>query len=708
MSAGAAHDKVTASHLARSAYLYVRQSTLRQVVENTTSTERQYGLRQRAVALGWHPEQIVVIDDDLGRSGATSAGREGFQRLVGEVGTGRAGVVLGLEVSRLARNNADWQRLLEICALSDTLICDEDGLYDPAAFNDRLLLGLKGTMSEAELHVLRSRLRGGILAKARSGELALGLPVGLVYDPAGKVVLDPDTQVQGAISHLFATFSRTGSARATVATFKREGLLFPRRLHRGPRRGELSFTPLEHTRVLNILHNPRYAGAFCYGRQRHRRGVDGAQHSHKLEREDWTALIVDAHPGYISFKEWEHNQAALLANAAAHGKDRPAGPAREGPALLQGIVVCGRCGARMTIRYHRRRGLEVPDYVCQKEAVERAERLCQIVPGATIDVAIGELLVTTMTPLADELESRAGEADALRRAGVERSRQRAELARRRYLAVDPDNRLVADSLEADWNGALRELNSAQEDYERQRDASPRRPSAAEREAVIALASDFPALWSDPGTPQRERKRMARLLIEDVTLLRGQAISLQVRFRGGKLQRLELPVPLNAFEARRTPAGAVRRIDELLESHADREVALILTEEGFVSGDGEPFDAMAVKRARRAYGLVTRYDRLRAAGLLSTKEMTDLLGITAVTLRKWRDAGLVRGEKGNNKHEYLYYPPPEGLPPKSHGYKLSERAAVLHAQDTAAAPARRRSRAAPAEKRDHRRVTMASR
>ena len=264
--------KVTGAHLARTAYLYVRQSTLRQVLTNTESATRQYALRQKAIALGWQAERIVTIDTDQGQSGASAADREGFQRLVAEVSMGRAGIVLGLEVSRLARNNADWHRLLEICAMSATLICDEDGLYDPTDFNDRLLLGLKGTMSEAELHFIRARLVGGQRSKARRGELQMGLPVGLVYDPAGKVVLDPDTGVQQAIRHVFSLFARTGSARATVQQFNADGGLFPVRVRTGARKGELAWMPLQHWRVLRTLHNPRYAGAFAYGRRRERLG----------------------------------------------------------------------------------------------------------------------------------------------------------------------------------------------------------------------------------------------------------------------------------------------------------------------------------------------------------------------------------------------------------------------------------------------------
>src|ERR1700677_3737936 len=467
--------KVRATHLARTAYLYVRQSTLRQVLENTESTQRQYALRQRAIQFGWPAEQIVVIDTDQGQSGASAADREGFQRLVADVGLGKAGVVLGLEVSRLARNNADWHRLLEICGLTGTLICDDDGLYDPADFNDRLLLGLKGTMSEAELHFIRARLQGGILSKARRGELPMPLPVGLVSDPAGKVVLDPDRGVQDAVRHLFQTFQQTGSARAVVYAFHRDGLLFPSRIRKGPRKGELAWNELTHWRVLRTLHNPRYAGAFVYGQSRTRKTADGHTRTRHLPREEWTTLIHDAHPGYLTWEQFEHNQTRLAANAYAHGSDRTAGPAREGPALLQGLVICGRCGPRMTIRYHQRRDGLVPDYRCANDNIQRNGPVCLYLPGHTIDQAIEQLLLQTVTPLAlevaltvqAELEARVDQADQLRRAHVERAHHHAELARRRYLAVYPDNRLVADTLEADWNDALRALQAAQDEYDRQ-------------------------------------------------------------------------------------------------------------------------------------------------------------------------------------------------------------------------------------------------
>ena len=336
-----AHQKITAAHLSRMAYLYVRQSTLRQVFENTESTQRQYALRDRAVALGWPLDRIVVIDSDLGQSGASAADREGFQRLVTEVSLGRVGIVLGLEVSRLARNNTDWHRLLELCALSDTLILDEDGLYDPAHFNDRLLLGLKGTMSEAELHVLKARLRGGILSRARRGELKQMVPVGFVHDARDCVILDPDAQVQAAVRLFFDTFRRTGSCLAVVKEFHAKELLFPRRLRSGAHKGELVWAELLHCRARQIIHNPRYAGAFVFGRTKHRRLPSGKYSSRQVPSEEWI-LLRDMHPGYITWEEYLSNLERVKGNALAWSSERHHGPAREGPALLQGLVICGR------------------------------------------------------------------------------------------------------------------------------------------------------------------------------------------------------------------------------------------------------------------------------------------------------------------------------------------------------------------------------
>jgi DNA invertase Pin-like site-specific DNA recombinase len=665
-------QKVTASHLARDAYLYVRQSTVRQVFENTESTQRQYGLRQRAVALGWPSDRVIVIDTDLGQSGASAADRTGFQRLVAEVGMGRAGIVLGLEVSRLARNSTDWHRLLEICALTDTLILDEDGLYDPAHFNDRLLLGLKGTMSEAELHVLGARLRGGILNKARRGELRGHLPIGFVYTPDGRVALDPDTQVQESVRLLFQTFLRTGAAHATVKYFREQRLLFPIRLAAGTRKGELAWTPLGLGRVVHLLHNPWYAGAYAFGRHRWRKQPDGRTRRERVPREQWHALLRDAHPGYISWEEHERIEHQLQAGTKALGWERRQGPPREGPALLQGRVVCGLCGSRMQIRYRPRRGGQlVPDYVCPGRGRGYADPLCQSILGTEIDAAVGQLLVDAVTPKAleltlavqHEIQTRLDEADRVRHRQVERAQYEADHARYRYMQVDPANRLVAESLEADWNSKLRALTEAQAEYERQRTADRVAADPEQRARILALAVDFPAVWRDPHTPQRERKRMLALLVEDVTLLKQRQVTAHVRFRGGATTTLTLPRPLTAWELRATSPEARQQMNALLDEYTDAQVAALLNERGLRTGAGDTFEPANVQWVRFSAKLKSLKERLLEAGMLTSKQVSAKLGISRTTIGRLRREGQLKARLCNDHGEWLYWLP-EPSPPST--------------------------------------------
>ena len=455
--------KVTNAHLERDAYLYIRQSTPRQVLENTESTQRQYALRERAVTLGWPIEHIHGMDCDQGKTASQAVGREGFQQLVSEVALGKAGIIMGLEVSRLARNCADWHRLMELCENAGTLILDADGLYDPAAFNDKLLLGLKGELSQAELHFLKARMRGGILNKARRGELAMRPPMGLIYLPDGRMGIDPDREIQSALRLVFDTFERTGSALQTLRYFREEHLRFPRRIHGGERKGEVLWGPAEHCRILQILHNPRYAGAFVYGRTRARRRPDGTSVPRLVPREEWQFLIRDVHPGYITWDRFEANQKRLAENTLAFSSTRTLGPPREGGALLQGRVLCGLCGERMSVRYWRENERVKIHYVCQEACIRRAWKVCQSVPGNEVDRAVSDLLLELVQPLTlevalaveQEVEARRAETEALRRQQVERAQYEAELARRRYMSVDPANRLVAGTLEAEWNEKLR-------------------------------------------------------------------------------------------------------------------------------------------------------------------------------------------------------------------------------------------------------------
>jgi DNA invertase Pin-like site-specific DNA recombinase len=656
-------QQVTAHHLSRLACLYVRQSTLQQVFENTESTFRQYALRERALALGWSEERIVVIDQDLGYSGASTADRLGFQHLVAEVGLGQVGLVLGLEVSRLARNSSDWHHLLEICALTHTLILDEEGLYDPSTFNDRLLLGLKGTMSEAELFVLRARLQGGILNKARRGALKLTLPIGFTYTETDAVVLDPDLQVQASIREVFRSFAHTGSAFTTVRHFRQQHLLFPRRLRRGAHRGELVWAEIEHHDVLRLLHHPAYAGAYVYGRSRTTKTADGKLHIADVPRADWIVLVRDAHVGYISWEDFERNEAQLALNSQAYSPQRFS-PPREGPALLQGLILCGCCGERMTVRYHQRGGQRiVPDYLCQSHSIAQGRAPCQRIPGRELDQAIGAVLVERVTPEAlaltlavqEEVIQRADEARRLRHLQVERAQYEAELAQRRYLKVDPDNRLVASVLEAEWNAKLRALEEARAIEERYNQSDQQRVSADERADIEEVPERFRQFWNNPKTTARQRKRAVRLLIEDVTVHKTDQISAHIRFKGGATQTVTVSLPPPFAQSRLTAPSTLAAMDRLLEEYTDAEVAEQLNAQGYRTFDGLLFQSTHVYQLRRHHGLADRYARLRAQGMLTAEELAPSYGVTAQTIWRWYRQGRIAGARYNDRGSCLFLP-----------------------------------------------------
>ena len=683
--------KVQPRHLERGAYLYIRQSSMRQVIENVESTKRQYALRERAIALGWHDHQIIVIDNDQGESGASAAWREGFQRLVTDVGMGHAGIVMGLEVSRLARNNADWHRLLEICALADTLILDEDGVYDPTGFNDRLLLGLKGTMSEAELHVLKARLRGGILNKVRRGEYRCALPTGFVYDGAGNVALDPDLQVRETISHFFETFSRVGSASQTVKVFRNEGLYFPARI----RKGQITiFQPLTASTAMRTLHNPRYAGAYVYGRRRYWRSHDGTKKLRTRECDDWLARIPDAHPGYISWEQFRQNLKILEANGRGFEVAR-ASPPREGGALLQGRAVCGRCGRHLRTRYAARRGGLETWYICDRASGSRGEPNCQSIAGRPIDEAVGTLITEKMTPAAIELaleirreiEARYEEADRLRHRAIERAQIEVDLAQRRYMLVDPANRLVADTLEREWNDKLRALARAQEERERGRQEDLCVLDEEIQRRLVALTTDFKTLWLDPGVPNRERKRLLACIIEDATLIKSPedgTTKVHMRFKGGKTETLTTLNPKSSAQQMKTQPKLVDLVDKLLDDHIYSEIADLLNERGLRPGGSARrgqadarFTALRVAYLVHRYGLRPRYERLRDRGMLTKEEAAASLGIHESTLNRWVEHGIVV-RHAYNGYAYLYEPFGPNPPVKhsSRWDQLTDRAAAI--------------------------------
>ena len=684
-------EKIFRRHRERLAIVYIRQSTVQQVERHQESTRLQYALVDRAFHLGWARESIVVVDDDLGRSGATIEGRLGFQRLVAEVGLGNVGLVLGIEMSRLARSCRDWHQLLEICSLFDTLIADTDGVYDPASFNDRLLLGLKGAMSEAELHVLKARLRGGILNKVRRGEYRCPLPTGLIYDDVGNVVLDPDVQIRDTIAYFFETFSRVGSACQTVKVFRKEGLQFPSRIRN---QKTTIFQPLTISTALRTLNNPRYAGAYVYGRRHYRRAADGKKLLRKREHGDWLSCIPGAHPGYIAWEQFQQNLKVLEANGRGFDAARASSP-REGAALLQGRAVCGRCGRHLRARYVARRGRLEAWYVCGQAHNSRGEPTCQSIAGRPIDTAIGELIATEMTPAAVELaleirkeiEARHDEADRLRLRAVERAQFEVELAQRRFMLVDPNNRLVADTLEREWNDKLRAVAKAQEERERERQKDRVAVDEAIRDRLVAMTTDFKTLWHDPSLPNRERKRLLAYIIEDVTLVKLPAegtTRIHVRFKGGKTETLTTQNPKSSAQQVKTSPKVIELVDTLLDHHIYPEIADILNDRGIRPGGSARraqadarFTALRVAYLANEYGLRSRYDRLRDRGLLTREAAAARLGICESTLIRWVEHGLVT-RHAYNAHAYLYEAPGPNPPLKqsSRWNRLTDRAAVI--------------------------------
>lgn len=674
-------SKVTVEHLKRLAYLYVRQSTLYQVRNNRESTARQYDLQGQARALGWTSDQIVVIDEDLGLSGATAAGRNGFQRLVADVGLGWVGLVMGLEVSRLARSSTDWHRLLEICALANTLILDEDGIYDPGDFNDQLLLGLKGTMSAAELHLLRGRLLGGQMNKARRGELWINPPLGLVYENSGKLVLDPDQQVQDALHLLFETFRRTGSALGVVRHFSAEGILFPQRINKGVRTGELVFAPLEHSRVLSILHNPRYAGAFVFGKTRQRKVAIGGQPRYRrLKQEEWTVFLPNMHPGYISWEEFQANQAKLLANANGYDSNQSKRPPREGTALLQGIVLCGVCGLRMTVRYNTDHGHPTPVYVCQRRGIETATPVCQYLSGTQIDQAVTQLVLEAVTPASlqvalevfEELRIRQAEVDRLRRAQVDRAREEAELAQRQYMLARPENRLVVDSLERRWNEALTALAQAEEEYRRLNDSQPGALRENDRALIEALSSDLPRVWNDPRTSARDRKRMLQLLIEDVTLVKKDEIQINIRWKAGAITSIELPLPLAAPDLVRTPAEIVELVRAMATEMTDAQIAQVLNARCLRTGKKNPFSRLIVRHIRHTYSIASYAQHLRSQGWLTAPEMAARMNVHPATAKRFANEGVLHAVRASDNGLVLFELVTGPLPKAQPGKRFRDR------------------------------------
>jgi hypothetical protein len=553
------------------------------------------------------------------------------------------------------------------------------------------VLGLKGTMSEAELHVLKARLRGGILNKVRRGEYRCPLPTGLAYDEAGNVVLDPDAQIRETIAYFFETFLRVGSACQTVKVFRKQGVSFPSRFRMSER---IVFRPLTTWTAMRVLTNPRYAGAYVYGRRSYRRAIDGKKDIRKREFGKWLACIPNAHAGYISWTQYEQNLKLLEANGRTYALARSS-PPREGAALLQGRAVCGRCGRHFRVTYRSCRGKQEAWYVCDRAHGALGEPNCQSIAGPPIDNTIGALVVESMTPAAVELaleirreiEARHDEADQLRCRAIQRAQIDADLAQRRFMLVDPNNRLVADTLEAEWNDKLRALAQVREERERGRQQDQLVLDDAIRQRLVAMTTEFKKLWDDPSTPNRERKRLLAYIIEDATLIKlpmEGITKIHVRFKGGKTETLTAPNPKTSGQQVKTSTTIVELVDKLLDQHIYSEIADVLNQQGLrPGGSARPgrssarFTALRVAYLTHQYALRSRYDRLRNRGMLTKAEAAARLGVHELTVVRWAEYGIIR-RHAYSAHAYLYELPDSNLPTKhcSRWDTLVDRAAAL--------------------------------
>ena len=655
--------KVSPRHRDRLAAVYVRQSTAQQVCDHQESTRLQYGLAERAVGLGWAPSRVLVIDEDLGHSASGADARPGFQRLASEVGLDHVGIVLGIEMSRLARSGREWHQLLELCALSGTLLGDLDGVYDPADHNDRLLLGLKGTISEAELHLIKQRMWTGRLAKARRGELAVPLPSGFVRRPSGEVALDPDEQVQAVVRLVFELFDRLGTVNGVLCFLADNRIQVGVRVREGPGRGELVWRRPNRAGVQNMLRNPAYAGIYAYGRSRvdPRRRQAGRPFTGRVRtaREDWIVFLPGLLPAYISVEHYEKNRQRMEANRS---RSQSMGAVRGGPALLAGLVACGRCGAKMTVHYQRGTGGKLSAvYVCAREKSDYGGGQCQQVAGPCVDAYVTGLLLDALAPAALEVSLAAAEQAGARRAQVDRIwRQRleradfaADRARRQYQLAEPENRLVVRQLEKDWETALAERQRLGEEYDRFTASRPRTLTAAEREQIRALAADIPAIWHAPTTTDADRKQLIRHLVEQVRITvtgTSEKVEVEVVWAGGHRTTGQVTRPVACLTQLSYYPQLATRARELADRGCTTaQIAERLNAEGFRPPKRiQAFTPNAVGDLLQALGI--RRSHIPARGNRPAlaqhewwlRDLAGQLGMSAITLDAWVRRGWATG------------------------------------------------------------------
>jgi DNA invertase Pin-like site-specific DNA recombinase len=674
----AGHSAISTSHRARTAYIYVRQSSVNQVIHNTESTDLQYGLVERAIRLGWPRDRVVVIDDDLGKSGSSSNERHGFQRLIAEIGLGQAGLVVSLDASRLARNSSDWHRLLELCGLFDTLIADAERLYDPRAYHDRLLLGLSGIMSEAELHNLKLRLHAGGRNKAFRGELRQPLPVGLTRLAGGEVGLNPDEEVQARLGLVFTTFAELSSANAVVRYLWRHHLPLPSRPLRGPSPQVTVWDEATLDAVIAILHNPAYAGAYVYGRTvrdptRAKLGRRGTG-VRDLPMDRWAVLLHDRYPAYISWETFMVNQGRLEANQHSYARGRPGAPGR-GEALLQGIAVCARCGGRMQLHYSGPSG-EYPVYVCSHTRSQHPERDCQDVRTLAIDREIERVVLEALMPdnlaialaTMNEVEREDAALQKQWQLRLERAHYEVERARRQYEAVEPENRLVARNLETQWEEKLRAVEQIERDYESWRRREQLTVTADDREQILALAQDLPAIWSAPTTTAADRKQLLRLLIENVLLDNRRQVGqtwLQINWRTGATTEHWAQRSVRSYADYADGQQIEERVRTLhADGMMDAAIATALNTEGFRTSHGQRFRGPVVYVLRKLWGLPTwnplgRNPTRWPDGTYSVVGAAELLDVFPGTISLWLRQGVLSGSQmGAGTPWHISLPEPE--------------------------------------------------
>lgn len=657
-------SKIEDHHREKSAYIYIRQSTIGQVRQNQESTERQYALKDKAVNLGWNPMKIRVLDRDLGKSGAQITGREDFKTLVTDVSMGQVGALFILEASRLARSSLEWQRLIELCTLTRTLVVDEDGCYDPADFNDGLLLGIKGTIAQAELHFIRARLLGGKRNKANKGELRFPLPVGLCYDDENRIVLDPDKEVHGAVCMVFSIFEKTGSAYSVVREFIRRGLLFPKRSYGGVWNGKLIWDKLTHSRVLGILKNPSYAGAYAYGRYRGTKIIspEGEVRSttRRVPMEDWLVNIKDHHEAYISWENFLRNQKILENNRTNGEETLLGGPAREGLALLQGLLICSICGRKLTVRYKGNGGI-YPTYMCTwKRRDGLSPKECIIIKSELIDNAISNRILDVIKPnqiemaieAVKELEARDEAVAGQWKMRVERAEYETQLAEKRYMEVDPSNRLVADTLEKRWNNALIKLEELKQQYKEFQNKELKVVTPEQKAKVLELAKDFPRIWKAPTTNAKDKKRMLRLLIKDITVEKipdqKQAI-LHIRWQGGACEDLYVTIPPNRAEQIKYSAEIIQRVWDLSKDHSDNQIIDVFNKEGLKSATGKSFTVSMIRWIRHKHGIES--PKLKKPEELTVKQVAEKFKVSAYVVYYWIERKMVIARRLNMGSPY---------------------------------------------------------